>query len=57
MHGAGRLRRGLLGWMGRVMDREEEQKRFCVSGWIKVGEMGEDTGWAERVWELVRGEK
>lgn len=47
----------MLGWMGRVMDREEEQKRFCVSGWIKVGEMGEDTGWAERVWELVRGEK
>jgi len=39
------------------MDREEEQKRFCVSCWIKVGEMGEEIGWAERAWELVRGEK
>jgi len=57
VHGAGRLRRGWLGWVESVMDREEEQKRFCVSRWIRVGEMAEEIGWAGRVWELVRGEK
>ena len=38
------------------MDKEE-QKRFCVSGGITVGEMVDEMGWGEKVWELVRGEK
>ena len=53
VHAVGRLRRGWMGWMERVMDKEK-QKRFCVSGWITVGEMVDRMG--GKVWELVWGE-
>src|ERR1700712_680380 len=49
VHEGGRLRRGWMGWTERVMDREEEQKSFCVSRWITVGGMVDGMGWVRKV--------